>query len=127
MKLLLVASAMTALVLTSCQSGAAVDSAFVTLDEGVIDVSSSRLADGPVELRLDNVGNFAHTLVVEAMDGRIIAATDLIGSEESADLAVDLEPGDYRFTCRIVSELDDGSLLDHYEFGMETTVEVVAG
>jgi len=54
-------------------------------------------------------------------------AREVPGSQDAVGLGVDLEPGEYRFTCRIVSQLEDGTLLDHYEFGMETTVEVVAG
>lgn len=104
--------------------GAAVTSASVELYEPVIAPSADTFSAGEVSLAVTNTGRFAHTLVVTTDSGRVITATDLIQSGESVDLVVDLAPGTYQFTCRIVAQMDDGSLLDHYEAGMNTMVTV---
>jgi uncharacterized cupredoxin-like copper-binding protein len=108
-----------------CNGGAAaVSAASVELYEPVIAPSAHTFAAGKVALAVTNTGQFAHTLVVTAESGRVVTATDLIERGESVDLLVDLAPGTYQFTCRIVAQLPDGSLLDHYEAGMNTTVTV---
>ena len=39
-------------------------------------------------------------------------------------MSLDLTPGKYQITCRIVTQIEDGSLIDHYDAGMNQTVEV---
>jgi hypothetical protein len=84
------------------------------------------LRAGTVELLVENYGEFAHTLVVSDASGTVIGATDLIGSEATTALTVDLLPGSYTFTCRIVRGLDDGTFVDHYQQGMAASVNVSA-
>jgi hypothetical protein len=84
------------------------------------------LRAGAVELLVENYGEFAHTLVVSDASGTVIGATDLIGSEASTALTVDLLPGSYTFTCRIVKGLDDGTFVDHFQEGMTASVNVPA-
>lgn len=112
------------LVLAACH-GAASDSAVVSLTEGRIDVSNSILAAGDASLEVVNDGEFNHTLVVATADGRVVAATDVISSGESIDLDIELAPGDYEFTCRIVVQTGDGVTIDHYAEGMVSNVTVV--
>lgn len=84
------------------------------------------LRTGVVELIVENYGEFPHTLVVSDASGTVIGATDLIGSEASTALTVDLMPGSYTFTCRIVKGLDDGTFVDHFQEGMTASVTVPA-
>ena len=82
------------------------------------------LPAGNGRIEVDNVGEFTHTLVITDANGRVAAATGLVPSGEVTYLDVDLEPGTYSFTCRIVAQDGEGNLIDHYEAGMNTTVEV---
>lgn len=82
------------------------------------------LNSGTTTLSIQNDGEFGHTVVVADESGRVIAATGLIGGGEASELTVDLAPGRYEFTCRIVFQGEDGSLSDHYEQGMHSTVTV---
>jgi plastocyanin len=101
-----------------------------TTAEGSFDLIEFAV-NGPAELSADpqtvtvtNSGLFPHTLVVTDGDGAVVAATPLIQSGEAADMTLDLEPGQYSFTCRIVAQTPDGDLVDHFEEGMARTVTV---
>ncbi|NNF63205.1 MAG: hypothetical protein HKN07_03025 [Acidimicrobiia bacterium] len=109
--------------LAACQ-GVAADSAVVSLTEGRIEVSNSTLAAGKATLEVVNDGEFNHTLVVATATGRVVAATEVITSGESIDLDLDLTPGEYEFTCRIVVQTADGVTVDHYAQGMVSHVTV---
>lgn len=98
----------------------------VDLDEFSVIPATTRLAAGQVELTAHNSGEFPHTLVVSRTDGTVVAGTELIDTGETARLAVTLTAGSYMFTCRIVSQMDTGELVDHYERGMVARVEVTA-
>lgn len=107
--------------LTAC-SGSAAESGF--------DLAEWQIA-GPGEMSADtssvdvsNSGSFPHTLVVTDSAGNVMAATDLIGPGESTELALDLDPGTYSFTCRIVAQGPEGEIVDHFEAGMNATVSV---
>jgi hypothetical protein len=87
--------------------------------------------DGPAHLDsnigsvlVTNSGAFSHTLVVTDSNGGAVTATPLLHPGESVVLDLDLKPGTYSFTCRIVVQTDDGELIDHFERGMASTVEV---
>lgn len=87
--------------------------------------------EGPDRLGTDtdlvevtNSGSLPHTLVVTDSDGEVVAATDLIQPGESTELSLDLEPGRYSFTCRIVGQSPEGEIVDHFEAGMNQTVSV---
>lgn len=77
------------------------------------------------EIEVANSGEYPHTLVVTAEDGSVIAATGIVAPGATAALDVDLSAGKYQFTCRIVAETPDGSIVDHFERGMIQNVEVV--
>ncbi len=86
-------------------------------------------AEGPFEsgvneILVTNAGEFGHTLVIADMSGAVVDATPVIGGGETLVFTVDLEPGSYEFSCRIVVQVDDGTLVDHYHEGMTTTVNV---
>lgn len=87
--------------------------------------------DGPATLStsttsvdVTNSGQFPHTLVVTDTDGSVVAATSLIQPGETAGLELDLKPGAYSFTCRIVAQDSEGAIIDHFEAGMHATVSV---
>lgn len=111
-----------ALVLASCTTGAS-ESVDVVLSEFDLKMQS-RLESGMNTLSIRNDGEFGHTVVVANESGEVVAATELIYSGETGELVVNLEPGRYEFTCRIVFQGEDGSLTDHYELGMHSTVTV---
>lgn len=112
--------------LPSC-GGAKVASSEIGVDlaDGSIQIGNDVWAAGPVDLTLQNGGQFGHTLVVARTDGTVVAATQLIPSGESTRLLIDLKPGRYQISCRIVSVTPDGQIFDHYELGMWANVEVV--
>jgi hypothetical protein len=39
-------------------------------------------------------------------------------------LSVDLQPGAYQVSCRLVGQDGDGNIIDHYENGMFSQLEV---
>jgi uncharacterized cupredoxin-like copper-binding protein len=86
-------------------------------------------AEGPFEtganeISITNAGEFGHTLVIADMSGAVVDATPVIDPGETLHFVVDLEPGSYEFSCRIVVQVDDGTLVDHYHEGMTTVVNV---
>jgi hypothetical protein len=98
----------------------------VEIGEFWISPGDGVLRAGTVELLVENYGEFSHTLVVSDASGTVIGVTDLIGSEATTVLTVDLLPGSYTFTCRIVKGLDDGTFVDHFQEGMTASVNVSA-
>lgn len=122
MKRRIVATILFGLVVGACSDAASSDVG-VSLYEWGIDVTSTQLEAGVVTVTMENTGEFPHTLIVTAADGRVVAASDLLQPGASAELPVAMEPGVYEFTCRIVVEGAD-SLVDHYERGMVSEVTV---
>lgn len=112
------------LAVAACQSAAA-SSATVGLDEFSVTPTASSFEAGDVELTMRNTGKFGHTLVVTDSDGNVVRAGEMLGPSEEATLRLDLKPGEYQFTCRIVGQDGAGNIIDHYEEGMlaEVTVE----
>jgi hypothetical protein len=103
-------------------SGETASAAEVKLDEFSVDVSADRFVAGTVELEVLNGGEFPHTLVISTREGSVVTATGLIQPGETTRLSVDLPAGSYLFTCRIVTQLDSGELIDHYQEGMVARV-----
>lgn len=114
---------LTAVVLAACAGDAQTTSGY-TLREGAIDGPTRLTAAEATTIDVSNTGEYSHTLVVTDMEGAVMAATGLVGSGEQTALDVDLEPGTYVFSCRIVAEDDEGNLIDHYVQGMHRTVTV---
>ena len=69
-------------------------------------------------MEIANVGEYTHTLVITDANGEVAAATGLVQPGENAYLDLDLEPGEYVFTCRMISQSNSGDLIDHFESGM---------
>jgi len=110
----------------ACGSGAAANTDRVELDEFSIMTGEPRWAPGRVTLRVENVGARMHTLIITEDDGTVVAASDILDPDGSADMEVFLQPGEYELTCRIVVESGDGQIFDHYEQGMRTAINVGA-
>jgi plastocyanin len=82
------------------QDGAAgADVIQVGVVEGALRFDPSELSAGAgrVTFRFNNTETMAHDFVIE-QDGERIGGTDLI-SNDSADVTVELEPGEYTFYC----------------------------
>lgn len=112
-----------ALLATAC-TPAATEGGQVTLAEFSID-TPQRFRSGDVALEIVNQGDFGHTLVVSTTDGTVVGSTDVLGPGDGGVLDLELEPGDYVFSCRIVVETPDGQIVDHYASGMAANVVVV--
>jgi uncharacterized cupredoxin-like copper-binding protein len=57
-------------------------------------------------------------------EGNVLAATDVVAPGTDATLSVDLQPGAYQVSCRLVGQDGDGNIIDHYENGMFSQLEV---
>jgi methionine-rich copper-binding protein CopC len=113
------------LILTAaCSTQTASGAADYVLRESAIDGPSNLIGLGDTTLYVSNTGEYSHTLIVTDEEGEVMGATGLVESGEDTTLEVDLEPGTYVFSCRIVAEDDEGNLRDHYEQGMHRTVTV---
>ena len=116
------------LLVSGCGAAApAATSTGVVLTEGAITVGHSDLASGRVRLEIENSGQYDHTLVITTDAGVVIAATGLITAGDATALVVELSPGGYQFSCRIVATGEDGAVLDHYQLGMKADVRVRSG
>jgi hypothetical protein len=105
-------------------SGTPAETSRVVLNEFSMVASPARLAAGVVDFELENVGEQAHMMVITDDDGSVLASTDPIPPGETATLRASLEAGRYLASCRIVVQLPDGSIVDHLEEGMVTTLRV---
>jgi hypothetical protein len=114
--------ALLGLTIAACGTAQGAANIGVRLEEWAITVSSDRYLEGPVSLEIRNEGEFGHTLVVEGPDGVVLAATDVIPSGGDTTLELDLVGTDFRFTCRIVTSLEDGTVVDHFAQGMVQTI-----
>jgi uncharacterized cupredoxin-like copper-binding protein len=114
--------AMMCLLVSACDQAATADMS-VQLAEFSITSPSSITADVH-EIEVANVGEFTHTLVITDSEGEVAAASGLIQPGETVSLDIDLPPGRYSLTCRIVAQDNEGNLIDHYEAGMNETVVV---
>lgn len=106
-------------------SASPVENSQVDLAEFSVTVDEELLQTGLVDLSIENYGQYPHTLVISTIEGSVLAATDLILAGEQRELQIDLAPGEYMFTCRIVNSDGEGGVIDHYQNGMSATVEVV--
>ena len=113
------------MLVAACQTIAG-SSTEVHVYEFGVDLESRTYKAGEVTLEVENEGEFGHTLVITAAGGHVVTAADLLGPGETAEMSVELAPGQYSFTCRIVAQDDEGNLIDHYEQGMRADVVVIA-
>lgn len=107
----------------ACGGPAATAAPAVVLDEYTVDAPGRWRAER-LSLSVENDGEVPHTLVVSDEEGRPVAASELIGPGEEAVLTVDLAPGRYVVSCRIVVARPDGTLSDHFAAGMFRSIDV---
>ncbi len=93
------------------------------LDEGSI-LGPDGIQQGAGELRISNVGEFNHTMLVTDSGGNVVAATEVLPPGSSTVLAVDLAEGRYQVSCRLVGQDSEGNIIDHYELGMFKQLQV---
>ena len=117
---LLVAVAIAA---SACGAPSGTSAVEVELHEFGIDISRQLFDAGPIRLTVVNTGEDPHTLVLTGDTGEVIIATDLIAPGTSVELELDLKPDIYWLTCRIVTQTEDGTLIDHFQEGMHTKIE----
>ena len=110
------------LIMPACTSDATASPVF-ELSEFEVD-GPGTLAAGELALTVTNSGEFPHTLVIAEANGSVVAATEMIQPGETVTIDADLEPATYQFSCRIVGEKPDGTIVDHFEEGMLQTVSV---
>lgn len=113
--------AVTALLLCGCASEAT-DTDY-RLVEYSID-GPARLPAGESQVVVTNSGDYPHTLVVTDSHGEVVLASSLIDAGATVELPIELKAGRYSFTCRIVAEDGEGNIIDHYQAGMSSLVEV---
>jgi hypothetical protein len=113
------------LALAACQAPTG-SSADVEVYEFEIEPSLTTFEAGTVNLNVENEGEYGHTLVITNAEGQVLFAGGVTGPGETAQVSIDLAPGEYHFTCRIVAQDDEGNVIDHYEQGMSADVAVVA-
>jgi len=113
-----------AVLVASCSSAAPSSSATFDLEEYRVYGTTTTFSAGPVAFDVDNEGEFSHTFVITAADGSVVTALDPIAAGESRSLTVDLAPGTYQVSCRIVVQLPDGTIVDHYQQGMHALIHV---
>lgn len=97
----------------------------VELDEFYIEPAAAVITAGEVDFAVFNEGEFPHTLVVAGESGEVVFASDVLNPGERMNVKLDLAAGAYQLTCRIVVQLEDGQLIDHYQNGMGTAIEAV--
>lgn len=100
--------------------------ASVVLNEFSIHSTAETFSAGRIELMLRNTGSYGHTVVVTDAGGRVVAAQDLLSQSERSTLTLDLEPGEYQLSCRIIGQDGEGKIVDHYEEGMMAAIRVEA-
>lgn len=107
----------------ACGGPAATASPAVVLAEYTVD-APGRWSAGGVSLSVKNDGEVPHTLVITDEIGLPVAASELVAPGDTIDLDLDLSPGRYVVSCRIVVSRPDGTLSDHFAAGMSRSVDV---
>lgn len=108
----------------ACQGDVAATGAEVQLTEFSITSTAETFGAGEVDLQVRNAGAFRHSLVVTDSTGQVVSAGDVMAPETSSTLSLDLAPGEYQLTCRIIGQSDDGEVIDHYAEGMQAAITV---
>jgi plastocyanin len=98
---------------TAATGGGGGETIDISETEFALDPSDPTAAAGAVTFNVSNDGSTVHDLEVEG--NGIAEATDPIEAGSSAELTVDLEPGEYKIYCTIG---------DHAAQGMEGTLTV---
>lgn len=96
----------------------------IELDDFYIAPAAARIGAGEVRFEVINEGRFPHTLVVAKGTGEVVYASDVLDPGATIAVDLDLVPDTYQLTCRIVVQLEDGTLVDHYQNGMGESIEV---
>jgi uncharacterized cupredoxin-like copper-binding protein len=100
----------------------------IELGEWYIAAPQVPVKAGKVILNTRNSGDLVHEIEILKVDGRYqefeMAELVDIGPGSTESLTVELEPGSYTIICTIVEKAADGTVLNHYDLGMRTTMTV---
>jgi hypothetical protein len=127
MKRCLFVSAITllAVVIAACGTPAPAQGPIeIELDDFFIEPAADTIAAGQIKFDVFNEGEFPHTLVVATNGGEVVYASEVLNPGGTLEVDLDLVPDTYQLTCRIVVQLADGQIIDHYQNGMGETIEV---
>ena len=91
---------------TTTEAGATPQTVTVSGTEFAFALTPSDVTPGVVVFRLENDGQIAHDLAVEGPG--IEEKTPVIDAGETAELEVELEPGDYELYCSVPGHRDAG-------------------
>jgi plastocyanin len=105
----------------SCTGGTTEAASFDLVE---YDIAGPSVVDANDSISLTNSGEYPHTLVVTDQSGRVAASTALISPGAATEIQLQLDPGRYQFTCRIVAQDGEGNIVDHFERGMTLSVDV---
>jgi hypothetical protein len=105
-----------------CGSATSVGGVF-TLDEFTVD-GPHMVSEGTTSLEISNAGDFNHTLVITDADGNALAATEVVAHGSDTALSIELLPGSYQVSCRLVGKDPEGNIIDHYELGMFSQLKI---
>ena len=108
----LVLASLSAVVCTACAGSGASNGVEVRADEMKFLPSTLRLEAGSHRFRVRNIGEIRHTFSLNAIGEEVT-----VEPGKTKALSVTLEPGTYRYVCRI---------LDHEGLGMHGTLRVRA-
>ncbi len=111
--------------LASCGPSVATGLYQVQMTEFDLTTSNEAVLAGTVDIAVQNDGAMPHTLVIEDESGQVRAATDLIEAGSELLVTVELPPGRYQLTCRIVFRGEDGVLTDHFQEGMVASLDLI--
>lgn len=111
-KTLVLASLSAGLLLSSGCAGAGADDVAITAKEMRFTPSTLRVAAGRRTIAIHNSGKLTHTFSLNALGSEVT-----IPPGKTKTLSVDLQPGTYRYVCRI---------LDHEGLGMHGVLRVSA-
>ncbi|MBC8452939.1 MAG: hypothetical protein H8D69_00535 [Chloroflexi bacterium] len=123
----LVLISLIALLVVSCSEGEE-SKVEISVGEWFIAAPQASISSGDVLLSTTNDGSIVHEIEVFRKDGPFqefeIGEIEDIGPDETVDLELPLEPGNYELICTIVEKTDSGEIFDHYALGMHTTLTV---
>lgn len=122
---LLAVVAFVAMGLPGCAGGEEIE---VALGEWYIAAPRAPLKAGRVTISTHNNGVLVHEIEILKIDGTYqefeVAELEDLEPGSTNTLVVELPPGSYEIVCTIVEKTPGGTVLNHYDLGMHTTLTV---
>ncbi len=100
----------------------------IIIGEWFIALSGEEPPSGDVKLVIRNYGQYVHEIEVIRKLGEYqeyeVAEIEDIAPGETRALGFQFSPGTYELACTIVERKADGRILNHYQLGMFTFIDV---